>query len=352
MACLAALLFALAGPGIDENSPTAARVVVECGTVRVSDAHGVPIEVARRAEREVEGAGRMSISGASKAALRWSSRASVELVGPASCAWSYADGGELYCRLEHFGEAYVELRGGALTLEAPGGWHAHLEPGVAVFTTRASGAFEVALYAGTRLSLERVGDDPSRCARVTLAPGESRVLDVVGATASSDSRSVDVERARARWIGFAWPWSSNFQPFDPNEASEPVLLRAPLSAPHSAPKFAPPTDELAPKDESEPAPIRGLGIPIPTAWILERDVRCANECSSAISSEVPPPETLALIEMALEFDALSIERMWRSLGVPSSAPNIAMRPIRREGTLIETRWGARWSDLAPSRGDR
>lgn len=286
---------ALCGPGEGGVRWPDARVEVLAGRARLATESGL-LDLAPGTALEVRGAAHLELVGPAEIALTWPSRASLSLGGPAVLEWSTDDPASLRLRMIRAASADIELRRGALELELFETWSSLPGPGAYFLASRPPRGIQVVHRAGAEWTLEHVDLDPARSARCTLRAGDECVL-------AADERIprdafVEPERRRAPWTSFDWPWLTFQAP-----APEAVRNQAPLR--HAAPDGAERVDATAARGEEVPDSAPRWSEP--ALWIADA-------------------WTVAMLQIGLH------------VGPPEPPP------IRREGALGQTPWGARFLD--------
>ncbi|MCC6407334.1 MAG: hypothetical protein IT453_09220 [Planctomycetes bacterium] len=339
--------------------------------------------------RRVEGSGELRLDARASASLRWNGRGSLELDGPSRCEFAFDANGAPSVRLSELSGAHLEVRKGELALELDGGWRARGGAGVLAFDSRGSSGVHVERLVGGPVCFERAGPDPAHARRVFVEVGASALLplDPVADPREAE-RELRLERA-ALWPSFAWPWSPEEDvvpsadpaslagpgapggsggsgasaPGEPEvapasapnlvaarpsslETRAPAALDATLARPESAasPSVAQ-TDDASPGGlELVPAaPLADSLAAVGAVSPASSDPASVNASGAAAptSPGEPAPES-AVRELArAHAECLLLALLLGGFG-PAPTSELAAVPIRRDGELLDTRFGARW----------
>lgn len=190
-----------------------ARVSARLGRVQLVDERGELCVVSRELERQAGERAHLEVGAGSVAEIVWTNLGSARVEGPCTLEWRRAEDvltlpGEaprITCDVVELGALELEMRRGALQLEAPGGWRVSIDRGAVSLRAQSGGACRAELRAGNALVIEGPRDARVLWPRRTLAAGESLVLDARFAPPSRP----DLARHAPRWTRVDWPWLSS-----------------------------------------------------------------------------------------------------------------------------------------------
>jgi len=196
MLCLASLLVCCAD----------VRVEVLEGQVALASSAGVRTlarEPARATTCLGSEAGFVDVPAGSRVRLSFPGSGSLVLGGAAQFEWTPSSSGAWHWQLIELGTAHLELRGGGVDLELPGGWAGRVQSAALWGEGLPSGELLIRHDGGRTLSLTSRSAGLGPRGRLRLEPGGC----VRARTEWSAPRTVDrPARGPRPWQGFGWPW--------------------------------------------------------------------------------------------------------------------------------------------------
>jgi hypothetical protein len=210
MMCLASLLVCCADVRID---------VLE-GRVALASSEGV-----RTMAREHEAVLRMGpepgfvdVPAGSRVRFSFPGSGSLVLVGAAQFEWSLSSSGAWQWQLDQLGEAHLELRGGGVDLELPGGWAGRVQAAALWVKVLPSGELLIRHDGGRTLSLRSPSAGRGPGGRLGFEPGECARVRTRWSAPTPVARTVVRAPGGPRpWRGFGWPWPASTAPEERTE---------------------------------------------------------------------------------------------------------------------------------------